>query len=217
MRQGNYQKAHCGWIELLVNRCAPAIQLAITVGCASVTSERLPAARLAEIQQVLQEAQGTAAGFEDKEFRSMALRVIALWQVEASDVRKALATAATIEDASNKAHALWMVAAAQLTAKDSEGATKTYDEALEAAAAIPITKEFLGEIAKPITVALIAADRAEAGDVQGTLAWAAARTGDPVAKVSALVGVVAGVLKPTGRLSESVQKRLLPRWSRSLL
>ena len=67
--------------------------------------------------------------------------------------------------------------------------------------------------AEPLMPADESTATAEAGDVQGALAWAATLSGDPDAKVSALVGVAAGVSQPTGRLGSLSDTGLLPRWS----
>jgi hypothetical protein len=160
------------------------------------------------------QAQQAAAAIENADREADALRRIADAQATAGDVRGALKTATTIENAFKKADALRTIAAAQVTAKDSLGAARTFDQALEAAAAI--SNNVLG---KAGAIALIGADRTEAGDMQGALAWAAAQSGDPVAKVSALVGVAVGVLQPAGRLGEARRlgdesyERLLPQWS----
>lgn len=139
--------------------------------------------------------------------KAFALREIADAQAKVGDLRGALETAAAIPDASRKASALREIAAAQAMAGNSKEAARTFDQALEAARAIA------DNLDRAIAVALIAADRSEAHDVQGALAWAATLSGDPVAKVSVLVGVAAGVLQPTGRLGSRSATGLLPRWS----
>jgi hypothetical protein len=58
------------------------------------------------------------------------------------------------------------------------------DQILERAAVIP----------------LLAADRVEAGDLPGTLAWAEAHRGDAAARVSALVGAAVALLRPSKRV-----------------
>ena len=172
-----------------------------------------------------QQARQAAITIEDASYKAQALYKIAAAQAKAGHVRsarltrlQALQAAAAIEDASKKAAALREIAAAQAGTGDFKEAGQTFDRALEAATAIPITKDrfMMGDLEKPIAVALIAADRTKAGDVQGALAWAAALSEDPVAKASVLVGVAAGVLQPMRRLGEkymSAEKRLLPRWA----
>jgi hypothetical protein len=57
---------------------------------------------------------------------------------------------------------------------------------------------------------LLAADRVDAGDLPGTLDWAAAHGNDAVAKTSALVGAAAGLLRPVERVGSRDVNQLLP-------
>lgn len=160
----------------------------------------------------------TAAAIADASAKAHALGEIAAVQVQAGDqagatktLEQALQTAAAIADAFCKADALGEIAAAQARAGDQAGAAKTCEQALQAAATTPLKSD--GGLSKAIVVAVIAADCVDAGDRQGTLAWAATRGDDAVAKVSALVGAAAAILQPGGHPGSGTyekQLRLLP-------
>ena len=191
-------------------RLTLTLLLIVTTGCGGELNSD---ARL-QSQQVLQEASTNVAGMRIPEKR-LVLCVIALWQSEANDVPGALATAALIDDIEGKAFALVAIAfgqtssgdqdAAQTAAGDMVGASRSFDQALENA-----TRR-RGGLEGAAAAALIAADRAQAGDALGARAWAATRAGDPMLKVGALVGVAVGLLQPTGRLGTRSIEGLFPK------
>ncbi|MBK6862417.1 MAG: hypothetical protein IPG91_02050 [Ideonella sp.] len=144
----------------------------------------------------------------DASGKAWALRAIAEERAEAGDAagaaaqtrELALQTAATITDASDKAYALHAIAQAQAKASDVAGATRTWERAMAASAAE--LKRRHQSILEAEHIALMAADRVDAGDLSGTLAWAAAQGGNPVARFGALVGASVALLRPSSQLGQ---------------
>ena len=98
-----------------MKRFALTLLLAIAAGCGGELDSDT---RLAESQQVLQEAQTTAANFPDRQLKGLVLWVIAVWQSEARDFLEAQTTAAQIQDSEAKAVALAAIAFRQTSATD---------------------------------------------------------------------------------------------------
>ncbi len=78
-------KGRCAWVALLA---------ALVAGCAAPAPD--PGGGRAEARRILEEAQVTAVGIEDAEFKAAALAVIAGWQATAGDVPGALESAAAL-------------------------------------------------------------------------------------------------------------------------
>ena len=63
---------------------------------------------------------------------------------------------------------------------------------------------------RPALIALISADRVDAGDLRGVLAWAATHESPPEAKAGALVGAASALLQPKEKPSPRDMSDLLP-------
>ena len=158
-----------------------------------------------------------AAAIATAASKVQALSEIAVAQAIAGDAENAARTREqalqaidTIFGASGKAGALRALAAAQVAARDTAGASRSFDQAFANA-----VKGEAHVLTRAAAIALIAADRAEAGDAPGARAWAVTHASDPTIKVGVLVGIAVGLMQPTGNLASRRMEGLVPKFTLS--